>query len=125
MGDQIIVKVLLLVVLIGLMAVLLIPRKGPRPLAIRRLTYLMLLFAGIAAVISPGWLSWLAGLVGVGRGTDLLLYAFVVVFISHSIASKSRHAASDQRFTDLARVVAIQGAEPAEDAGRRLVEGQQ
>lgn len=123
MGDQVIVKVLLVVVLIGIMAVLLIPRKGARPLAVRRLTYFILLIAGIAAVIFPGWLSWIAGLVGVGRGTDLLLYAFVVVFISHSIASKSRHAASDQRFTDLARVVAIQRAESAEDAGRRLIEG--
>ena len=120
MADQIVVKVLLIVALLGLMAILLVPRKGARPLAIRRLTYLLLLLAGIAAVIAPGWLSWLAELVGVGRGADLLLYVFVLVFISHSMASKSRHAASDQRFTDLARVVAIGNAEPADEAGRRL-----
>lgn len=121
MGDQLIIKALLVAALIGLMAVLFVQRPGARPLAIRRLTYSAMLIAAIAAVIFPGWLSWLAALVGVGRGTDLLLYGLVLVFISHSISSKSRHAASDQRFTALARTIAIQDAEPAGEAGRRLV----
>lgn len=118
--NQIVIKILLVIALLGLMAILLVPRKGARPLAIRRLTYLLLLFAAIAAVVFPSWLTWLAELVGVGRGTDLLLYGLVLVFISHSMASKSQHAASDQRFTALARGIAIKNAEGAVEAGRRL-----
>lgn len=123
MGDQIVIKVLLVVALVMLMGILLVPRKGARPLAIRRLTYLLLLVAAIAAVIFPSWLTWLAALVGVGRGTDLLLYGLVVVFISHAMASKSRNAESDQRFTALARRIAIDDAEPAAEAGQRLASG--
>ncbi len=120
MPSQIIIQILLIAGLVGLMAVLLVQRPGARPTAIRRITYLMLLIAAIAAVLFPGWLTWLARLVGVGRGADLLLYGLVLVFISHSIASKKRHAQTDQRFTELARQVAINAAEPAEQAGRRL-----
>ncbi len=123
MGDQVVIKVLLVVALVMLMGILLVPRKGARPLAIRRLTYLLLLVAAIAAVIFPSWLTWLAALVGVGRGTDLLLYGLVVVFISHAMASKSRNAESDQRFTALARRIAIDDAEPAAEAGQRLASG--
>lgn len=124
MSDQIVIKILLVIGLIGLMAILLVPRKGARPLAIRRLTYLLLLFAAIAAVVFPSWLTWLAELVGVGRGTDLLLYGLVLVFISHLMASKSQHAASNQRFTALARTIAISAVEPAAEAGQRLARQQ-
>ncbi|HZK05376.1 MAG TPA: DUF2304 domain-containing protein [Actinomycetaceae bacterium] len=120
MSNQIVIQVLLIVGLLALMAVLFVQKPGARPVAIRRLTYLLLLVAGIAAVIDPSWLTRLARLVGVGRGTDLLLYGFVMVFISHSIASKRRHAEADRRFTLLARSIAISNAEPADAAGRRL-----
>lgn len=120
MGDQIVIKVLLIMGLLALMGVLFIQRPGARPLAIRRLTYYAMLVGAVGAVLFPGYLSQLAALVGVGRGTDLLLYGLVLVFISHTIASKSRHAVSDQRFTALARRFAIAEAEPAAAAGLRL-----
>lgn len=120
MGSQIIIQVLLIAGLVILMAILLVQRPGARPLAIRRLTYGVLLMGAILAVLFPQWLSQLARWVGVGRGTDLLLYGVVLVFISHSMASKSRHAATDQRLTLLARQMAINEAEPAAEAGRRL-----
>lgn len=120
MVSQLVIKILLSVVLLAMLVVLLGRRSGARHLAIRRLTYLVLLVAAIFSVIFPSWLTWLAGIVGVGRGTDLLLYGLVVVFISHSMASKSRHAVSDRRVTELARCIAIDKAEPAEEAGRRL-----
>ncbi|EPH06203.1 hypothetical protein HMPREF1531_00852 [Propionibacterium sp. oral taxon 192 str. F0372] len=123
MGNQIIIQVLLILVLLFLMAVLFIQRPGARSLAIRRLTYGGLMVAAILAVLFPGWLTWLAGLVGVGRGTDLLLYGLVLVFISHSMASKSRHAQTDHKFTELARHTAIAEAENAAEAGKRLSAG--
>lgn len=122
MGDQIIIKGLLIIGLVLLMLVLFVQRPGARPLAIRRLTYLVLLVGGVFAVVFPDMLSQVARLLGVGRGADLVLYGLVLVFISHSIASKSRHAATDQRFTALARKVAIRDAEPAAEAGRRLAQ---
>lgn len=123
MGSKIVIQVVLIVALLALMVALFNQRPGARPLAIRRITYGVLLLAAIAAVMFPGWLTWLAQLVGVGRGTDLLLYGLVLVFISHSMASKTKHATEDQRFTLLARSMAITNAEPAAQAGKRLSSG--
>lgn len=119
--NHAIIQVLLVTALLGIMAVLLIHRPGARPLAIRRLTYFLMLTAAIAAVIFPNWLTWLANLVGVGRGTDLLLYGLVLVFISHSISSKQRHAEENRRITAVVRELAITQAEPAAKAGERLL----
>lgn len=125
MRDPLVIQILLIVGLAGLIFVLLVQRPGARPQAIRRLTYLAMLLAAVAAVIFPEWLTRVARLVGVGRGADLLLYGLVLVFISHSIASKQRHAANDRKVTEMVRIIAIAAAEPAAAAGRRLtaVEG--
>lgn len=119
-GDQILIKLVLIAGLVMLMFVLLVQRPNARSLAMRRLTYLVLLIAAIAAVIFPSWLTAIANILGVGRGADLLLYGLVLVFISHSISSKSRHALHDRKYTKLARAMALQNAEPAADAGARI-----
>lgn len=80
-------------------------------MAFRRLFLLIFAAAGVLAVAFPGTLSRLARLVGVGRGTDLLLYVLVVVFIG-SLAMHSRRAAELARMITLTtRRVAILEAE--------------
>ena len=49
----------------------------------RRLLILAFAAFAIAAVAFPSLLTRIAGLVGVGRGTDLLLYATVMVLLGH------------------------------------------
>ncbi|MDK7733868.1 DUF2304 domain-containing protein [Propionimicrobium lymphophilum] len=120
MGSQIVIQIVLIAALVFLMFALFNTRAGARPQAIRRLSYLLLLVVAIFAVIFPGTVSWLASLVGVGRGTDLVVYILVLMLISHLISSRSSSAKQNQRFTELARYIAINEAEPAEEAGRRL-----
>ena len=110
MGSQLIIQIVLIAALLLIAAVLLLPRKGARSLALRRLTTLALLIAGIAAVINPHWLSWLAGFVGIGRGTDLLLYVFIIVFMGHTVTAGMRASLADQQITQLARELAILNA---------------
>lgn len=107
MDGQLIIKTLLIAtfVLFGLIMVL--PRQGARPLAIRRLVNLLLIGVAILSVLNPEWLSRLAALLGVGRGTDLVLYVLVVLFFGHTVAVRMRLAATDKQITDLARAVAI------------------
>ncbi len=45
-----------------------------------RLFFLVQFVAGAIFVLKPEWLGDLALLIGVGRGTDLLLYLLVMVF---------------------------------------------
>ncbi len=83
---------------------------------------MLLLLAGIVLVVFPDWLTAIANLLGIGRGTDLLLYALAVVFVGHLIASKQNQVERNRKFTELAREIAISEATPAGgEAGSRLV----
>lgn len=121
MSDPIVIKFLLIALFVVMAVILFLPRRGARPLAIKRLTLALMLAAAIFAVAFPELTTRFANILGVGRGVDLIVYGLVVVFIYHSIASKRRFAEIDQRATELARQLAILQSERAEDAGQRLV----
>ena len=79
-------------------------RAGSRILAI------VLAAAAIASIADPGIMQRFAELLGVGRGTDLLLYILVVVFTLTSLGLYFRIRESDQRVRKLARALAIERA---------------
>lgn len=87
-------------------------------LAIRRMLMGLFIVAAIASILFPQWLTWLAGLVGVGRGTDLLLYVLVVVFIVFIYTQRRKNLAVQRQFTLLTRRIALMDA-AARDAARR------
>jgi len=120
--SQFWIKVILIASFVALTAILVIPRGGARPLAIRRITVVGLLIAAVAAVIFPEWINDIAQLVGVGRGTDLILYALAVVFVGHTITSKTRQIKSEQKITELAREIALMQAGPPRPARGRSTE---
>lgn len=109
--DQLIIKVLLIVVFVVIAAFLLRPSGSVRSQAIRTLGQLVLLVCAVFAVIFPGAVNDLAQLVGVGRGADLLLYGFLVVFISSSLANARKQRKQDEQITELARRIALAGPE--------------
>lgn len=79
-------------------------------LAIRRLVLLLFVVAATLSILFPQWLSWLARLVGVGRGTDLLLYALVMMFVTFVYSQYRRNVALQRSLTLLARRSAISEA---------------
>ncbi|QAY63373.1 DUF2304 domain-containing protein [Xylanimonas allomyrinae] len=82
-----------------------------RNIAFRRLFLIAFLVVAVLAILFPSWVQALADLVGIGRGTDLVLYVLVVVFVG-SLAMNSRRATEGARRTTLlARAVAIENAE--------------
>ena len=84
------------------------PAAGDSHLALRRLFMLGFVLVAVVSILFPQWLTWLANLIGVGRGTDLLLYALVLAFL-----------VLNRKLTHLAREITIARAE-AEDATRDL-----
>jgi small membrane protein len=78
-----------------------------RSSAIRRLIGAFFLAGGILAVLWPGWVSALARQLGVGRGTDLLLYAFVVASLFIWLGMSRRMYELEQRIVRLTRAVAV------------------
>lgn len=111
--GQLAIKIILIIVLVAFGAFLLFPGSGARHLALRRLSMLFLMLVVIVAVVFPSIVTGVANLVGVGRGTDLLLYGLIVVFIGNSLVVQRRQRKTEIEVTRLARLVAIQGAPDA------------
>ena len=94
--------VLLIVVAVGLVYVSRL--QGARDLALRRI--LALLFA-VLAIIYPPVISAVAAFLGVGRGTDLLLYLLVIVVLATWLGQWRYNIAVQARLTELTRALAL------------------
>lgn len=114
MQSQLVIKVILIVAFVAFSLFLMLPGRGARHIAIRRLVMLLVLALTVLAVIFPNMLNQLAHAVGVGRGADLLLYGLIVVFIGNTLLQQRRSRHIEQQLTLLARRLAIAEAqEPA------------
>ena len=79
--------------------------------ASKRIGLVLFALANVYAVMRPDDLTAVARLLGVGRGTDLVLYALVVAFMAGMFSMYQRFRVVDRRYTELARTVAIREAE--------------
>ena len=102
-----IIKVLLVAsVLVVAVYVLRGPLSG-RHLVMRRLAGLSFAAVWIVAVLFPDWVTAAANLVGVGRGTDLVLYLLAVAFVFNTIAQAQHFHRLDERVSTLTRALAL------------------
>jgi small membrane protein len=76
-----------------------------------KLGFVLFLVFGVLAVLYPEALSVLARWLGVGRGTDLLLYALVVAFAFAALNTLLRFRHLEQRYVRLARTIALRESE--------------
>jgi small membrane protein len=111
------IQFLLIAAIVVLAAVVMRRTGADSHLAIRRLLLGLFVLAAILSVLFPQWLSWFANLIGVGRGTDLLLYALVVVFLAFVYSQYRRNTAQQRQITLLARRIALLEARIADDEG--------
>ena len=79
--------------------------------ASKRIALVLFALANVYAVMRPDDVSVIARFLGVGRGTDLVLYALVVAFMAGMFSMYQRFRVVDRRYTELARTVAIREAE--------------
>lgn len=104
------------VILAAILAIRFLP--GDRSLAIKRILALLFSLAAILAIIFPDTLTVIAHFFGVGRGVDLLLYAFVIAGLFFAAATVRAKARTDARVTELARAVALMEARLSEPTQR-------
>lgn len=81
-------------------------RRGGR-LALTRLAGLAFAGSWIVGVLSPDAVTWVANLVGVGRGTDLVLYVLVVGFMFTTVVLQQRLRSVEERIAQLTRAQAL------------------
>ena len=104
------IKVILIAATIVFAGFILRNSGNSRLLAVRRLVGLAFVLAAVAAVLFPDALTWVANLVGVHRGTDLLLYGSIVVFLFTMASAYQRIHHLEDQITRLARESALRAA---------------
>jgi hypothetical protein len=105
--SQPIIKLLLLaaIALVALFAL----RGSTRPIhrVLWRGYVVGILIAAALSILFPGLLSGLAHKVGVGRGTDLLLYILVITFLFVSVILFRRLDSLERKYVQMARHIAV------------------
>ena len=92
---------------IAVVAAVLLRRAGARHQAIRRLALVGFGAFAVTSVVFPNIWNAIAHVVGVGRGTDLLLYGTIMVLLGYMATSYVRFRDLENRFTKLARRIAL------------------
>ena len=98
------------VVVIAAAAFFIFRGGGARHQALRRILMLAFIAAAASSVFFPQIWTWVANLVGVGRGTDLLLYFLVLIFIGFVATTYRRFRQIDKELTELSRQLALSNA---------------
>lgn len=101
------VQLLLVGAFLGLFFLALRSRTAHGVSASKKLGFLLFMLLVVVAVLSPALVSDVANLVGVGRGTDLVLYLLAVVVCFYVVNDYLRAQDSRAQLHKLARRIAV------------------
>ena len=92
-------------------------RGTSRSNALKKVLLVAFVVTAIVAVLVPEQLTLLANLVGVGRGTDLLVYALVQVVAFQLFNTYAKDKQNQKQIVHLARRLAILEATAKDESG--------
>ena len=115
---MLLIQGVLVVALLVVGAVLVRSTSDVRHQAVRRILLVLLGVLAVTSVLVPGAVTWVAEKVGVGRGTDLVLYGLVVAFLGFIASSYRRTRVLESKVAELTRRLALD-----EEARERGVDG--
>ena len=72
-----------------------------------RIIYLILAGGGLVFVLHPSLSTWIANRVGIGRGTDLVFYTFIIFSLFYFVNITSELKRLEQKMTELVRTLAL------------------
>jgi hypothetical protein len=109
-------QALLILSVVLLLVYLLRSRRSPQSRAWVKVGFVVFVIAAIYAIVRPDDTTVVAHWLGIGRGADLLTYAFIIAFLFVTISAYMRFKDLELRYARLARAVALEGARaPADD----------
>ena len=85
------------------------------------LGWILLWLSAAIAIAFPELLVWLAQVLGIGRGTDLVLYVFILVGFVAFFATYLRFRRLEEQMTKIVRHIAIENA--AREQDEKVAEG--
>lgn len=108
--------VLVLAVILG-SVVLMRGGANAHHLAIRRILLLGFAVVAVLSIFFPVVLTHVAQAFGIGRGTDLVLYALIVCFLVFMASTAQRYRRMEESMTKLARRIALDETPRTWEAG--------
>jgi hypothetical protein len=96
------------IILIGILTLFLLYIFWLRAVWIDRIMYMLFAFIGVLLVINPDLTSQIAHRIGIGRGTDLLIYLFILVSLFHAANIRAQLKHLQEQLTVLMRNQALQ-----------------
>lgn len=105
--QQLVIKIVLLIGVAVATVLLTRSTTGARHQAVRRVALILFVIGTATVIIQPSLVSGIAAAVGVGRGTDLLLYVLAVAFVWFLAAYYGRQRALNRQITELTRALAL------------------
>ena len=109
MGSTLFIGQILLIVLIVCLGVYVFVLRS---VLTDRLAMLVLAAAGVALVIWPGLSERVAHLVGIGRGTDLIFYLFIIFCLFRFVSASAAQRRLEKRLAEVVREQALRDARP-------------
>jgi hypothetical protein len=107
----VLIQLVLLAAILGLLVLFVRNKHSVRMQAGKRIGLIVFALLNVFAVLRPDDVTVVAHWLGVGRGTDLLLYLLVLAFLLGMLNFYLRFQGVDRRLTDLARSLAVREAE--------------
>jgi hypothetical protein len=111
MSGGALIRIVLLVALIAIAAMVTFGANTAGLRASRKLLFLTVLMAGCVAVLFPELVSDLATVLGVGRGTDLLLYVMTVMLLTVTLTGYLEKKRAERREAKVVQAMALLQAE--------------
>lgn len=111
-GDSLLIKLVLIIGVLIVAVLLIRSTSNTKNVAMRRLLLVVFVIIALISILFPEITTRVAQFLGVGRGTDLILYLLVISFLSYAVVSYRRMNLFENRITDLARELAITRSRP-------------
>lgn len=120
----IIVQIVLVLAVMLVAFALMSGGSNARHLAIRRILLLIFAAAAVFSIFFPEILSTVASYLGIGRGTDLVLYAMIICFFVYMATTYQRFRSMEMSITKLSRRLALdESVDPSQHADPSLDPG--
>ena len=103
-----------IILILGLIALTLLCFGVLKSRLATRLFILAQLFIGFILVLFPELANRVAELVGVGRGTDLMLYLLILAVYAGALLALAKFRRLEHQITELTRIIALYEAEHKE-----------
>lgn len=104
---QIVVQLVLVIAVVLVSLALMRGGSNARHLAIRRIMLVLFSCVAVLSIFVPELLTWVARMLGIGRGTDLVLYGLIVSFLVFMATTYQRFRQMESMMTKLSRRIAL------------------